>query len=104
MGHFDGGVNILKQKIMCRIYLEISPEYMAQIESEMTQPTYVKPATTIANPTLFKLHHEQGGLEYVDIEEGYYIFPGCEPEDGESYDEGPMIEPIIGDDLDELPF
>ena len=57
--------------------IEISPEYMAQIESEMTQPTYVKPATTIANPTLFKLHHEQGGLEFVDIEEeGFGGFGG----------------------------
>ncbi len=89
---------------MSIIYVEISPEYMAQIESEMTQPTYVKPATTIANPTLFKLHHEQGGLEFVDIEEGYYIFPGCEPEDGECYDEGPFTDPIIGEEYDELPF
>ena len=89
---------------MSIIYLEISPEYMAQIESEMTQPTYVKPATKIANPTLFKLHHEQGGLEFVDIEEGYYIFPGCEPEDGESCDEGPFTDPIVGDEYDELPF
>lgn len=85
-------------------YVDISPEYMAQIEPEMTQPTYVRPATTIANPTLFNLHHEQGGLEFVDIEEGYYIFSGCEPEGGECYDEGPFIEPSIGDDLDELPF
>ena len=89
---------------MSIIYVEISPEYMAQIESEMTQPTYVKPATTIANPTLFNLHHEQEGLEYVDIEEGYYIFPGYEPEDGGSYDEGPFTEPIVGDEYDELPF
>jgi hypothetical protein len=55
------------------------------------------------NLTLFKLHHEQGGLEFVDIEEGYYTFPGCEPEDGGCY-EGSVIEPIIGEEYDELPF
>ena len=55
------------------------------------------------NLTLFKLHHEQGGLEFVDIEEGYYTFPGCEPEDGGCY-EDPIIEPIVGEEYDELPF
>jgi len=56
-------------------FIEIEPEYMAQIEAEITQSATTATDDSLANYASLRLHEDMGGVQYVDIEEGYYIFP-----------------------------
>jgi hypothetical protein len=90
---------------MSIFYLEITPEYMAEIEAEITQSATTATDDSLANYASLRLHEDMGGVQYVDIEEGYYIFP-VEDEPGDdnetTYDPYPFIK--YPSEEDDLPF
>lgn len=85
--------------------IEIEPEYMAQIEAENTQSATTATDDSLANYASLRLHEEMGGVQFVDIEEGYYIFP-VEDEPGDDNETLPNPYPFIMNpsEEDDLPF
>jgi hypothetical protein len=90
---------------MSIFYLEITPEYMAEIEAEITQSATTATDDSLANYASLRLHEDMGGVQYVDIEEGYYIFPE-EDEPGVDNETSPNPYPFIiyPSEEDDLPF
>ncbi|MFM6935392.1 MAG: hypothetical protein ACKOXP_08110 [Flavobacteriales bacterium] len=87
-------------------FIEISPEYMAAIEAEITQSATKATDDSLANYTTLRLHEQLGGIQFVEIEhDGYYIFP-VEDEPGDDNELTPDPYPFIMDpsDDDDLPF
>lgn len=86
-------------------FIEISPEYMAQIEAEIIQSATTATDDSLANYATLRLHEQLGGVQFVEIEEGYYIFP-VEDEPGDdnetTYDPCPFI--MKPSEEDDLPF
>ncbi len=86
-------------------FIEIEPEYMAQIEAEITQSATTVTDDSLANYATLRLHEQLGGVQFVEIEEGYYIFP-LEDEPGDdnenTYDPYPFI--MNPSEEDDLPF
>ena len=85
--------------------IEITPEYMAEIEAEITQSATTVTDDSLANYATLRLHEQLGGVQFVEIEEGYYIFP-LEDEPGDdnetTYDPYPFI--MNPSEEDDLPF
>lgn len=86
-------------------FIEISPEYLVQIEAEFTQSATTATDDSLANYATLRLHEQLGGVQFVEIEEGYYIFPE-EDEPGDdnqsTYDPYPFI--MTPSEVDDLPF
>ncbi len=86
-------------------FIEIEPEYMAQIEAEITQSATTVTDDSLANYATLRLHEQLGGVQFVEIEEGYYIFPE-EDEPGDDNETSPNPYPFIiyPSEEDDLPF
>lgn len=85
--------------------IEIEPEYMAEIEAEITQSATTATDDSLANYAALRLHEQLGGVQFVEIEEGYYIFP-VEDEPGDDTEFTPDPYPFIMNpsEVDDLPF
>ena len=86
-------------------FIEISPEYMAQIEAEFTQSATTATDDSLAKYETLRLHEQLGGVQFVEIEEGYYIFPE-EDEPGDDNETAYVPYPFIMNpsEVDGLPF
>lgn len=85
--------------------VEIEPEYMAEIEAEITNSANTAKDDSLANYTTLRLHEQLGGVQFIEIEEGYYIFPE-EDEPGDDTEFTPVPYPFIMNpsEEDDLPF
>jgi hypothetical protein len=85
--------------------IEISPEYMAQIEAEFTQSATTATDDSLANYATLRLHEQLGGIQFVEIEEGYYIFPEeDEPDDDNAFTPDSYSFITQPSEEDDLPF
>jgi hypothetical protein len=85
--------------------IEIEPEYMAEIEAEITNSATTATDDSLANYATLRLHEQLGGVQFIEIEEGYYIFPE-EDEPGDDKEFTPVPYPFIMNpsEEDDLPF
>lgn len=86
-------------------FLEIEPEVMTEIESEITNLANKIEDESVANHATLRLHEQLGGVQFIEIEEGYYIFPE-EDEPGDDKEFTPVPYPFIMNpsEEDDLPF